>query len=130
MMFLSSLGSLGRRRSFSSTLDLFLAGEELFFLFLGHVLHFGVFGFDDHFVGAGKVFFDLLELAVFFDDLLEIGVLLGELLELRRVGNDFGRGELLGHLLVAEVELVELFSECKCSHVSVLQWDYQFKVES
>ena len=120
MMFLSSLGSLGRSSSLSSRSTCSLRASELFFLFLGHVAHVGVFGFDDHLVRAGEIFFDLLELAVLVDDFFEFGVLLGELLEARGIGDDFGRGEFLGHLLVADVELVELFGERENGHFRYL----------
>jgi hypothetical protein len=73
------------------------------------VTHLCVFRFDDHLVGSGEVFFELLELAVFVDDFLEIGVLLGEFLETGGVADDLRRREFLGHFLIADVELIELF---------------------
>ena len=79
--------------------------------------HIGVFGFDDHLVGASKILFDLLELAVLGDNCFEFGVLLGELLETRGIADDLGRGEFVGHFLVAGVELIEFFAESEYRHV-------------
>ncbi len=95
MTLLSSLGSLGRRRSFSSCSTDFYARGELLFFFVGHLLHFGIVGFEKHLVRAGEILFDLLEFAVPGDNLFEFGVLLGDLLEARGVGDELRRRKLL-----------------------------------
>jgi hypothetical protein len=111
-------GIMGKEEKFQLALGLFFADGEKLFFFLGHVAHFGVFGFDDHLMGAGEVLFNLLELAVFVDDGFEIGVLLGEFLEARGIGDDLGSGQFLGHFLVAGVELIEFFGKRESGH-----WD-------
>jgi hypothetical protein len=88
----------------------------LLFFFLGQAAQLGILGFNDQLMGAGQVLFDLLVFPVLGDNLLELRVLLGELLEARGVGDDFGRGELLSHFLVAGIELVELFGQGENSH--------------
>jgi len=60
-------------------------------------------------VGAGEVFFNLLEFAVLGDDFAEFGLLLGDLLEARGVRDDLRRGKLLRKLVVASAQLVQLF---------------------
>ena len=118
------VGVFGDEEKLQFAFDLFLASGELALFFLGHVAHIGVFGFDDHLAGAGEIFFDLLEFAVFPDDFLEVGVLLGELLEARGVVDDFRRGELLRHFVVADFELVEFFGKRENGHWdSFSPWD-------
>jgi len=64
----------------------------------------------------GEIFHDLLVFAMFRDDFLELGMLLGDLLKARGITHDFRRRELLRHLLVARIELVQLFGQCKNGH--------------
>ncbi len=80
------------------------------------MLQLGVFGFLDHLVRAGEIFFDLLELAMFLDDFIQFGVLLGDFLELRRVGDQLGGGELASEFVVAGAELVQFFGKSDYSH--------------
>jgi len=99
----------GEKQEFQFAFDAVATLDELSFLFLRHVPHIRIFGFDDHFVGAREVFFNLLVFAVLANDFLEFGVLLGELLQARGIVHDFGGGKLLGHFFVARVELIEFF---------------------
>src|SRR5207302_7324844 len=85
-------------------------------LVVRHLLHFGVFRFDQHLMRAGEIFFNLLILTVLLDDFLEFGVLLGDFLVARGIGSHFGSGELLRQLVVASAKLVQLFSKGQCSH--------------
>src|SRR5579883_382261 len=121
------VGVLGQKQELEFLFDARLALGELFFLFVRELAHFGVLGFEDHLAGAGQVLFNLLIFAVLGDDLLEFGVLLGKLLQTRGVVDDLGGGKLLGHFLVARIELIEFLGECqnghgKSSHNSTGRW--------
>src|SRR5690349_2965119 len=64
----------------------------------------------------GEVLLDLLVLAVFDDDFFQLGMLFGNFLEARGIAHQFGRRELLRHLLVARIKLVQFFSQCQYGH--------------
>src|SRR5580704_12376553 len=99
MTLFSSLGSLGSNNSLRSRSTISLRGE-LLFLFLRHLLHFGIVGFEKHLVSPGQILFDLLEFAMLRDDFFELGVLLGDLLKLRRVGDKLRSREQLRQFVV------------------------------
>ena len=84
MTLFSSLGSLGSSSSFSSRSTISLRATSCFSSSCASLLHFGIFGFADHLVRAGQIFFDLLELAMLLDDLFELGVLLGDFLKIAK----------------------------------------------
>ena len=109
MTFLSSLGSLGSSRRFSSYSTIVPAlGEAALFL-VRELLDLGVFAFDQHLLGLAQALFDLFPLAVFLDHRGKIGVRARELLVARRIAQHFGRRELRGQFFVARLDLVEFF---------------------
>jgi len=99
---------------------------------VGHLFHFGVIGFKKHLVGAGEVFFNLLEFAVLGDDFAELGLLLGDFWKREESETISRRGKFLGELVVASAELVQFFSEresghCKTSVVLVVSSKFLVK---
>src|SRR5213082_1461810 len=90
--------------------------RERFLFVVRHLLHLGVVRFEEELMRPGEIFHDLLVFAMFRDDFLELGMLLGDLLKARGITHDFRRRELLRHLLVARIELVQLFGQCKNGH--------------
>ena len=110
------VGILGKKQKFQLALDGFLARSERFLFVVRHLLHLGVVRFEEELMRPGEIFHDLLVFAMFRDDFLELGMLLGDLLKARGITHDFRRRELLRHLLVARIELVQLFGQCKNGH--------------
>ncbi len=94
MMFLSSLGSLGRRRTLSSSSTSARRGSRVEEFFLGHGADVGV-GFGEHGFGVGDAGLDGAVLAEFFDGGLHVAVLLGDGLELLLVVDEGGVGHLM-----------------------------------
>ena len=110
------VGIFRQQQELELALGSFLPRGERLFLFVRHLLHLGVFPFQEKLVRPGEVLDDLLVLAVFRDNFFQFGVLLGNFLEARGIADHFRRRELLCHLFVARIELVQFLSQSKYGH--------------
>ena len=100
MMFFSSLGSLGRSRTLSSSSTGSRRGSS------GHGADVEV-SFGEHGFGVGDGGLDGAVLAELFDGGLHVAVLLGDGLELLLVVDEGGVRHLMAEVVVAGFELVE-----------------------